>query len=241
MKKNSILVILLIAMSLVSCASMKVEPLDASANSPIAVVSLAGNDEIYWYGEEMRSKGLLGEAFDLAAKEKDDDKTSATFGYTTEFMKSVEELTINALTERGFKILSKEEIGKYDNLRTRDDSKLLKASPIITIDGYNMFTPDQKYIVALAEATGAKLIFQVYYDFTKIMSKGVGKTGEMTAAVEVAITVFNAEGKNIRRITGYASNPERIKVIAGIYDPEELYKMFPSTMETAIKTACDKL
>ena len=77
--------------TLVGCATLKNEPLDADLYSPVAIVSVIENDEVYWYGEELESKGLLGEAFDALVKEKGNEKTNVLFGFTTDLLNSAEE------------------------------------------------------------------------------------------------------------------------------------------------------
>lgn len=228
-------------LSLVGCASLKSEPLDANSYSPVAIVTMIANDEVYWYGEEPESKGLLGEAFDALAKEKGNEQTNIVLGYTTDLLKSAEEQITKGIEERGFTLLPKEEVLSYNNLLSKDDSSLIKASAVILADGYKMLRNDTKYLVALGEKTSSKAFIQVSIDFCKTVVNGIGKNGEMTAAVEIKFTIYGEDGKVIKIINGYGSNPETIPVLAGVYNVEKLNELFPVALENAVKKVCEKL
>lgn len=243
MKKNIILTIfsIFIMLTLVGCTTLKNEPLDADLYSPVAIVSVIANDEVYWYGEEIESKGLLGEAFDALAKETDNEKANVVFGYTTDLLKSAEEQITKGIENRGFTLLAKEDVLSYNNLLSKDDSSLVKASAVILADGYKMFRNDTKYLVALGEKTSAKAFIQIYIDFCKTVVNGIGKNGEMTACVEIKFTIYGEDGKVIKMVNGYASNPDTIPVVAGVYNVEKLNALFPVALEEAVKKVCEKL
>ena len=191
--------------------------------------------------DEAIKKGLLGEAFDALAKETDNEKANVVFGYTTDLLKSAEEQITKGIENRGFTLLAKEDVLSYNNLLSKDDSSLVKASAVILADGYKMFRNDTKYLVALGEKTSAKAFIQIYIDFCKTVVNGIGKNGEMTACVEIKFTIYGEDGKVIKMVNGYASNPDTIPVVAGVYNVEKLNALFPVALEEAVKKVCEKL
>ena len=241
MKTKIICIFLICLFCFTACTSVKRDPIDPQMYSPAAVVSICGNDEIYWYNEEQAEQGLFGELFDLFVQSSGNEKSNEFFGYTRDLMYEAEYLTMKCLTEKGFTLIPKEEVINNDSYLLQDEDVLLSMSDLTVADGYKLFSEYNNVSEVLNEKIGAKSVIKVNFSFAKTMVNGIEKNGTMTAYVIATVSVYNANGNLIAEESGASQGEKRIPIVAGIYEPSELFAMYPYAMEKALKSACSKL
>ena len=222
----------------VSCASTPKVPFSAENVSPAAIVSIVANDEISWYGESTEKKtGLLNMAINKAVKENANDTSLAYLGFTKNLLDDSAVAANEVLESNGFTLVK----DAGTSYKSASDDKMFKLAGMVTPDGYKMLNLKNTVAAKVKEETGTNYFVYITYRIEKTMVNGVGKNGSMTACVTTNIQIADADGKRIAMANGYASGSEKIASVAGVYDAQALYAMYPSVIRASLNDACKKL
>ncbi len=225
MKKLLVLAVAVAMMGCVSTGSGKV----ARELAPVGVIGLTSNDIIFWYGEKQQSGGLLGNAINKKVSEGLGQDVNGLLVMAEGTLR--EKLAVNSVA-----FIKPEIIQQADAYKKVKEDAALKLAGLICAPGYKYVTAQSKGLAAdLAAALGIKTGIFVYFEFTKLMSSGVAKNGIACAAVTLNTVMVDEKGKQVSQKSYYAKSKDSFPIVAGIYKPEDLMKLYPD----AINGACD--
>lgn len=233
-------IILVISTLLTGCASTK--KFNVETGSPVAVISIFVNDEITWYREDDEPSSLLGTFTKKMVDIEGTDDAKLLLSRTIPFVEGAEEAIFEGFSEAGIEVIPKDEVLNSNAYLSNEGNEFYKVSGVICPNGYKFFDiTNNKVRTEMTEETGAVSYVYITYEINKVMDKGIGKNGKVTACVTTTIRLTDSEGKNAVIKTGFAEGEDSIAIVAGIYDLQELSDMIPDIIKASLKNAVNKL
>ncbi len=226
MKKFLVLGVVAMLLGCVSTGSGKV----ARELAPVGVIAVTSNDLISWYGEKKESAGLLG---NLIVK-----KVSEVAGENVKDLVALAEASLlEKLAGAGIVALKPQEILQSAAYMRASEDSALRLAGILSAPGYKYLTIQNKALAAeLASALGMKTGIYAYFEFTKLLTTGLANNGVACAAVTLNVGMVDEKGKLLSQKSYLGKSKDTFPVVAGIYKPESLMKLYPE----AIGNACEK-
>lgn len=209
--------------------------------SPAAVVSVIANNEINWEGEAAKSGGLLGSMAKKDSLDNDDEESLLLKGFTTPLMKDAVAAVYEVFAEEGIELIDEASVIGSNAYANAEDNKMYKMAMNITADGYKLIGLKDSSIKDISAEVGAASIIIVNFKIEKMIAKGVGKNGTMTACVTAIIDFCDTNGKSLKNVNGFAKGTETIDVKMDKYDALGLAAMYPAVFRDALKTAIAKI
>lgn len=226
MKKFLLLGVCVVLVGCASTGSVK----KVSDVSPMGIVSVMSNNDITWYGEEKKSKGILGNLV-----EKKIDKAIGENGEA--LLPSAEKALFEACKKNTIQMIDSSKILNSKEYQNAKEDKLSKNSGLIVPVGYRYITnKDTALLKQLVKNTNMKSGLYVYFGFQKNMSTGVTKNGVAKACVTMNVVLVDVNGKPIRQKSYFASSKDTFTIVGGVYKPDSLMALFPD----AINQVCEK-
>ncbi len=230
MQKIGILVIFICFLT--GCATMKG---GLSNYEPAAIVSIMSNRMINWEGEE--------ESFDGIA----DNFVRNTIlpGMTAnKVTQSAADDLIEEAAKIMFDILSFSEIASIVSpedvletqayFRAKDNTRAVNSGNYIKPAAYRFINnADKELAVNLALEEGIRSTMYLDFTFVKSMANGFMKSGSMVAKVMMKVTVLDETGKKLYFKSHEYWSTDRIEVVAGAYNNDELMDLFRETLYKA--------
>jgi hypothetical protein len=200
---------------------------------PIAIVSVTGNRDINWEGEEETMEKSATDLVRRAVRANRDNslvvKSSAEdlINLAAEVIRQ----ELNAVEPSG--LVDRELVVNSRAYREAEEKREYQTADLVKAGGYRFLDYRNKPFAAqIAAETGAKTSLFVEFAFTKSMGSGVGKTGKCRANVVMTLIGVNAQGKVIFRRSYVGSSYGVIEVKVGMYSASGLMGLFDETLRS---------
>ncbi|MCL2834840.1 MAG: hypothetical protein FWD78_16845 [Treponema sp.] len=230
---------------LAGCATSGKEML-RKEKDPIALVSVISNYDINWNGEDPTNPLTAGSSSKRALRAGPD---MALISNTQGLVGEAEVLFRNAMANSDMIDLADKET--VLNSRAYQEARLNSVqmrTDLLTIqktkpEAYRFIdSGDKNFFTALAGETGIQRSMFLQFNFTKMMSSGLGKNGDYRAVVDMKVYILDSQGKTIFQKT-YTDirSIDTAKVSSGAYSESELMALFKSTIPDACQAFLDDL
>jgi hypothetical protein len=209
------------------------KPSIMTGDGPIAIVSITGNRDINWEGEEETMEKSAADLFRRAVRANRDD-TLVIKSSADELINTADEIIRQELdaagapgpAERDMVLNSRAYLGA-------EEKNEYQTSGLVTAEGYRFLDyRDKVFPPQFSAETGLGTLLFVEFGFTKAMGNGIGKNGRCRANVVMTLIGLNPQGKVIFRRSYVGSSYNSIEVKAGVYSHPGLMGLFDETIRT---------
>jgi hypothetical protein len=227
---GGLLVFCFFAFVFFGCASMS-KPSIMAGNGPIAIVSITGNRDINWEGEEETMEKSATDLFRKAVR-ANRDNTLVIKSSAEELIDAADGILRQELNAAGASgPVEKDRVLNSPAYLGAEEKKEFQTSDLVKAEGYRFVDyRDKVFCPQFAAEAGAGTLLFVEFGFTKAMGNGIGKNGRCRANVVMTLIGLNAQGKVIFRRSYVGSSYNSIEVKAGVYSHSGLMGLFDETL-----------
>jgi hypothetical protein len=230
-----VLALSLCALLVSSCAELKGYKVNLKPVLPIAVVSITSNKEITWEGEDKTFKSIFTRSKDKTKTYISDADNLINDGEAM-FWDSVSRA---ALPPSAF--LAKAQVQASQVYQAGPLNRHLNDEDHLTASGYRCVNyKDKQFVTSLCKDLNAKGLMFINFTVTKVLAKGIGKTGSMRAQVEMDIIIEDSTGKVLYDRGEEATSYDTVKVSFGNYVDDDLQGICKEAMGSVIDEFLDE-
>lgn len=236
MKKNLFLIFIVLLLS-VSCSSTK-KIISTSDYSPIALISVTGNQTLPWYKEvdeknfsETDGTGVLSTLVNKLIDANNPEYLSYQdrLDYSEEsFHHILSDLGAGSVVDKNV-LLESTVYSKISEGLLKDFNSDLASTGLKKLDGIG-----GKNARLLMEEVGAKSIIIADFKFTKKLLKGHKRTGMLAAHGEMSIKFYDSRGKQLTTEDYMSTSLIQLPIEKGEYDKNALVDSFPEVIDNLI-------
>lgn len=214
-----------------SCASTQIS---LASHSPIALISVIGNSNTFWFDEddEDDGDGILTSTVNKFLDSKNPEILTAVdrLDYAVDsFSQIVPEITSCEVIEKNAVISSE----KYKNLRASYFNAL--ASTKVATDFKDLSTIGSKNARILMKDLNAKSLVVLEFKFKKQLLTGTRSDGEIVGFITMKVKIFNEKGKEIINKIYTDQTPTSTKILSRNYDKDAFITTFNEGIDNIIR------
>jgi hypothetical protein len=200
---------------------------DLSSHLPLGIVTVVSNYNIYWEDEDPG-------ASEWPQKKENPEKTRISRADV--LINDAEAILRQSFADAGITAVAPKarilESRAYANAKRK---RAWNNKSTAIADGYGPVDyGDKNFAASLAEETGVKAGVYIVFDFSKIMTTGIGKTGYFRAQLYMTVIIVDEKGQILYKKNRFVSSDERIRVTLRAFNQNELLDLF----RTNIADAC---
>ena len=223
--------------SLAGCASSKIEK---DSISPLAVITVAGNNGLPWYvltkdgAEPSANKGLLQNAINNKFFDENPEYASSynRLDYAEDAMRRI----FNDVA--GIEFVDKETVTSSKKYKGMSQGMLSALNTTITATGYrDLRSPNGFDMKKLCAEVGAKGCVVLDFEFFKKTTTGTSISGEAVPYVKMRVKMYDSTGKEIKYKSYKLQGSESIKIKGRKYDEEAFVAMYPEVIDQLLTQA----
>lgn len=228
--------------SFLSCASTKIS---ADETSPVAIISIVGNQNVPWIEEnpdrpqdtnsEPEAEGIMTGFVNKVLYSKDPELLTAVDRLDYAFDSAGQILPEIA----GIDVVEKNKVLETESYKYLRSSYFNTLAATENATGFkDLTTIGAKNARILIDECGAKSILILSFTFQKDIFKGTRSNGQIVGKVTMKAKLLNSRGREIVNKVFTTTTTEKIRITSGQYDKDALIQNLNSCIDDVLRSFC---